>query len=101
MLIAISKINVKKGHFEKVLPLLKENAAIGLSQKGCREGYISKNIENSDELLIYTLWNNQTEYEEARKRIKKDSGFQKLSFRLLPHLAKQPEINAYEIIPFD
>ncbi len=101
MLIAISKIKVRSGHLGKVMPLLRDNAHLGTSQKGCLESYLARNVDNNDEILIYTLWQSQQDYEEALEKVKKDPRFTKAALQLLPHLAHEPQIHSYTVVPMN
>ncbi len=101
MIIAISKVNIRSGHSEKVVTLLKENAFLGTNQRGCMESYLARSVDNSDEILIFTLWKSMRDYEEALDKVKKDPIFKKMALKLLPHLAHEPQIHTYNVIPIN
>ena len=99
MLIAIAKIRVRSGHIDKILPLMQENTEIGTSKEGHLKSYLAKNTENENELLVYSLWSDESLYEQARKDIKKDSRTRKAMFHMLRHLAEDPVIETFTVIP--
>lgn len=96
MLIALSKITVRKGHFEKLLPLVEQNLKEAMAQPGLIEGLLSRGVDNPNEILVYSKWQSQQLYEEAKKRLKQDPRSTKLMFQLLPHVTKH-ESHEYEI----
>lgn len=99
MLIALSKIRIKTGHFAKVLPFIRENAEMGKNKPGCLSTYVATNEENKDEIILYTLWQDNDTFEEAKKGLKRDTKIRKLALQLLPHLAQEPKLEIYEVIP--
>lgn len=96
MLIVISRIKVRKGHFEKVIPLVEENAKQAMEQPGLIEGYLSRSVHDHNEILVYSRWQSQYHYEEAKKRLKQSPGSTKLVFQFLPHVSKH-ESYEYEV----
>lgn len=96
MLIVISKVTVRKGHFEKVIPLVEANAKYAMEQPGLIEGYLSRGVDNHNEILVYSRWQNQDYYNDAKKRLKQDPRSTKLMFQCLPHVTKH-ESSEYEI----
>lgn len=97
MLIITNKITVRSGHLNKVIPFIHENASIGLNQTGCLEGYVAKCCENDNEILVFSKWQNEHDYELAKKELKKDSRIKKLAIQLLPYVSKHETVQ-YEII---
>ncbi|PKM82661.1 MAG: hypothetical protein CVU89_03945 [Firmicutes bacterium HGW-Firmicutes-14] len=98
MYIALSKIKVRSGHKDKVLPVLKENSRMGSAREGYINSYLGCNDENNDEILVFTIWKNKFLFEEARKSIKKDPQARKTVFQLLLHLTGEPKMETFSVI---
>ncbi len=99
MLIVINKITFRSGHFEKVIPLIRDNVKIGMDLNGCIEGHITRCVDNNNEIMVYSRWQSNEDYEAAKKILKKDSRTKKLMFQFLPHVTNY-ETMVYEILPF-
>lgn len=96
MVIAFSIIKVRDGHMDKLLAMLKDNINTAKNQKGFVESYIAKNAEKSDEVLLYSLWQTEADYEAAKKTVKQQ--YKKAIFQFLSHISKQPQIELFEVL---
>ena len=99
MLIVTNKITFRSGHFEKVMPLIQDHVQIGRELKGCIEGYITRGVENNNEIMVCSRWQSYEDYEAAKKVLKKDPRSKKIMFQFLPRVSNY-ETMVYEILPF-
>lgn len=98
MLIVIAKIKARSGRIGKIVPLMQENTELGTSKQGHISSFLAKSTESDNELLVYSLWDNESLYEQAKKEIKKDPRTKKVMLQLLVHLAGEPVIETFTVI---
>ncbi|MBU7005421.1 antibiotic biosynthesis monooxygenase family protein [Phosphitispora fastidiosa] len=98
MLIVIARIKTRSGRIDKIVPLLQENTELGTSKQGHISSFLAKSTESENELLVYSLWENESLYEQAKKEIKKDPRTKKAMLQLLIHLSGEPAIETFTVI---
>lgn len=96
MLVALSLLKVRDGHMEKLMSMLKENTISAQGQKGNIGNYIARGTDDEDDVLLLSLWDNESDYEAAKKTLKKQ--YRKDLFSFLSHMAKQPKIQIFETV---
>ena len=98
MIIVIARIKTRSGRINKIVPLLQANTELGTSKQGHISSFLAKSTENENELLVYSLWDNESLYEQAKKEIKTDPRTKKAMLQLLIHLSGEPVIETFTVI---
>ena len=98
VIIVIARIKTRSGRINKIVPLLQANTELGTSKQGHISSFLAKSTENENELLVYSLWDNESLYEQAKKEIKTDPRTKKAMLQLLIHLSGEPVIETFTVI---